>query len=167
MSSYGIGTVLHLRCTETQLVAFRVTCKTERSNCCYGKYTPSYQKETKSQFIVKMTWQDIVTLYTFLVYKYFCADMLKPLEILKVNHHRETDMDLIYQKEQTIPGSIQYSIKRYYTPNFIDSRRYRYDGISLPRKPPGKIIWNFATAAPATDIAKKKVATDVHRIAHR
>ncbi|MCW3113392.1 MAG: helix-turn-helix transcriptional regulator, partial [Segetibacter sp.] len=42
--------------------------------------------------------------------------MLKPLEILKVANQATIDpsLDLLFQKEQTIPGSIQYSIKRYY-----------------------------------------------------
>jgi AraC family transcriptional regulator len=43
--------------------------------------------------------------------------MLKPLDILRVSHHEnvDTSLDLLYQKEQNIPGSIQYSIKRFYT----------------------------------------------------
>lgn len=43
--------------------------------------------------------------------------MLKPLDILKVARHETIDasMDMLYSKEQHIPGSIQYSIKRYYT----------------------------------------------------
>lgn len=42
--------------------------------------------------------------------------MLKPLDILKIASHDVADpsMDLLYQKEQDIPGSFQYSIKRYY-----------------------------------------------------
>ncbi len=42
--------------------------------------------------------------------------MLKPLDILKVANQPTVDstLDLLFQKEQTIPNSIQYSIKRYY-----------------------------------------------------
>lgn len=42
--------------------------------------------------------------------------MLKPLEILKVANQTAIDssLDLLYEKEQSIPGSIQYSIKRYF-----------------------------------------------------
>src|SRR4051812_10934197 len=42
--------------------------------------------------------------------------MLKPLEILKVANQPEIDtsLDLLYQKDQNIPGSVQYSIKRFY-----------------------------------------------------
>jgi AraC family transcriptional regulator len=45
--------------------------------------------------------------------------MLKPLDILRVAHQDGIDplMDVLYEKEQNIPGSIQYSIKRYYTPD--------------------------------------------------
>lgn len=41
--------------------------------------------------------------------------MLKPPDILKVANQTNIDanMDLLYQKEQNIPGSIEYSIKRY------------------------------------------------------
>ncbi len=43
--------------------------------------------------------------------------MLKPLDILKVAHQETVDpsLDLLYSKEQHIPGSIHYSIKRYYS----------------------------------------------------
>jgi AraC family transcriptional regulator len=43
--------------------------------------------------------------------------MLKPLDILRVSHHEnvDTSLDFLYQKEQNIPGSIRYSIKRFYT----------------------------------------------------
>ena len=42
--------------------------------------------------------------------------MLKPLDILKIASQEMVDpsMDLLYHKEQNIPGSIQYSIKRYF-----------------------------------------------------
>ncbi len=42
--------------------------------------------------------------------------MLQVLDILKVAHRNgiEPSMDLLYQKEQNIPGSIQYNIRRYY-----------------------------------------------------
>jgi AraC family transcriptional regulator len=48
--------------------------------------------------------------------------MLKPLDILRVSHHEnvDTSLDLLYQKEQSIPGSIQYSIKRFYTSELTD-----------------------------------------------
>jgi AraC family transcriptional regulator len=48
--------------------------------------------------------------------------MLKPLDILRVSHHEnvDTSLDLLYQKEQNIPGSIQYSIKRFYTSELTD-----------------------------------------------
>lgn len=47
--------------------------------------------------------------------------MLKPLDILKVANQNAVDagMDLLYEKEQSIPGSLQYSIKRYYTPDAL------------------------------------------------
>lgn len=43
--------------------------------------------------------------------------ILKPLDILKVANQEtvDTSMDLLYSKEQHIPGSIQYTIKRYYS----------------------------------------------------
>jgi AraC-like DNA-binding protein len=49
--------------------------------------------------------------------------MLKPLDILRVAHQNTVDpsMDLLHSKEQRIPGSIQYSIKRYYAQNFTSS----------------------------------------------
>jgi len=42
--------------------------------------------------------------------------MSKVLDILKLAQRNgiETDMSVLYQKEQDIPGSIQYSIRRYY-----------------------------------------------------
>jgi AraC-like DNA-binding protein len=42
--------------------------------------------------------------------------MLKPLDILRVANQEtvDTSLDLLYCKEQHIPGSMQYSIKRYY-----------------------------------------------------
>ncbi len=42
--------------------------------------------------------------------------MLKPTDILKVANQITIDanIDLLYQREQNIPGSIEYSIKRYY-----------------------------------------------------
>jgi AraC family transcriptional regulator len=45
--------------------------------------------------------------------------MLKPLDILKIATQDIVDpsMDLLYHKEQNIPGSIRYSIKRYYAQN--------------------------------------------------
>jgi AraC family transcriptional regulator len=48
--------------------------------------------------------------------------MLKPLDILRVSHHEnvDTSLDLLYQKEQNIPGSIRYSIKRFYTSELTD-----------------------------------------------
>jgi AraC family transcriptional regulator len=48
--------------------------------------------------------------------------VLKPLDILRVSHQENVDtaMDLLYNKEQNIPGSIQYSIKRYYTPQLAE-----------------------------------------------
>lgn len=43
--------------------------------------------------------------------------MLKPLDILKIADYPTIDssMDVLFSKEQHIPGSIQYSIKRLYT----------------------------------------------------
>lgn len=42
--------------------------------------------------------------------------MIKPLDILRVSKHDEIDlMAVLFQKEQNIPGSIQYTIKRYYS----------------------------------------------------
>jgi AraC family transcriptional regulator len=45
------------------------------------------------------------------------AFMLKPLDILTIANFDsiDTSMDLLFEKEQHIPGSIQYSIKRYDT----------------------------------------------------
>ncbi len=42
--------------------------------------------------------------------------MMQALDILKVAHRNgiEPSMDLLHQKEQNIPGSIQYDIRRYY-----------------------------------------------------
>jgi len=42
--------------------------------------------------------------------------MIQALDILKVAHRNgiEPSMDVLYQKEQNIPGSIQYSIRRHY-----------------------------------------------------
>lgn len=42
--------------------------------------------------------------------------MVQVMDILKVSHHGgiEPGMDLLYEKGQDIPGSIQYSIRRYY-----------------------------------------------------
>ncbi|TDH26133.1 AraC family transcriptional regulator [Segetibacter sp. 3557_3] len=42
--------------------------------------------------------------------------MLKPLDILRLSNQQEIDplLDLLHEKEQHIPGSIQYSIKRYF-----------------------------------------------------
>ena len=42
--------------------------------------------------------------------------MLQVLDILKASHKSgiEPSMDLLYSKEQNIPGSVQYAIKRYY-----------------------------------------------------
>lgn len=39
--------------------------------------------------------------------------MLKPFDILRISNQPEIDpsMDLLYEKERHIPGSIQYSIK--------------------------------------------------------
>lgn len=47
--------------------------------------------------------------------------MLKPLDILKVANQPVVDssMELLHQKEQSIPGSLQYSIKRYYMPGML------------------------------------------------
>jgi AraC family transcriptional regulator len=47
--------------------------------------------------------------------------MLKALDILKIAHHDTVDpsLDLLFHKEQSIPGSIQYTIKRYYTHNTL------------------------------------------------
>ena len=47
--------------------------------------------------------------------------MLKPLHILKVANQPtiDPDLDMLYEKEQSIPGSIQYSMRRYYTPDTI------------------------------------------------
>ncbi|MFL9482375.1 helix-turn-helix domain-containing protein [Chitinophagaceae bacterium LWZ2-11] len=41
--------------------------------------------------------------------------MVQALDILKIAHRNEIDpeMELVYQKEQNIPGSIQYNIRRY------------------------------------------------------
>ena len=49
--------------------------------------------------------------------------MLKPLDILRIANQDmvDTSMDLLYQKEQNIPGSIQYSIKRYYSQHNLTS----------------------------------------------
>ncbi len=49
--------------------------------------------------------------------------MLKPLDILKIASHDLVDpsMDLLFQKEQNIPGSIQYSIKRYYAQHNLNA----------------------------------------------
>ncbi|MDB5249443.1 MAG: helix-turn-helix transcriptional regulator [Segetibacter sp.] len=49
--------------------------------------------------------------------------MLKPLDILKVANQTTVDasMDLLYEKEQNIPGSLQYSIRRYYSHNLMAS----------------------------------------------
>ena len=46
----------------------------------------------------------------------FLLTMLKPTDIFKVANQLTIDsnMDLLYQKDQNIPGSIEYSIKRYY-----------------------------------------------------
>lgn len=46
----------------------------------------------------------------------FLLTMLKPSDIFKVANQLTIDsnMDLLYQKDQNIPGSIEYSIKRYY-----------------------------------------------------
>lgn len=43
--------------------------------------------------------------------------MLKPLDILTIANRdaSHSSLDLLYQKDQHIPGSIQYSIKRYHT----------------------------------------------------
>lgn len=45
--------------------------------------------------------------------------MLQVLDILKISHKNgiEPSMDLLYQKEQNIPGSIQYNIRRFYAQN--------------------------------------------------
>lgn len=45
--------------------------------------------------------------------------MMQALDILKIAQRDGIDpnMDLLYQKEQNIPGSIQYDIRRYYTQN--------------------------------------------------
>ena len=42
--------------------------------------------------------------------------MMQALDILKTAYRSgiEPSMDLLYQKEQSIPGSINYSIRRYY-----------------------------------------------------
>ncbi len=47
--------------------------------------------------------------------------MLKPLDILKVANQPAADasMDLLYEKEQNIRGSLQYFIKRYYSHNLL------------------------------------------------
>jgi AraC-like DNA-binding protein len=49
--------------------------------------------------------------------------MIKPLDILRVAQHDTLDpaLDVLYQKEQNIPGSIKYSIKRYYTETSFNS----------------------------------------------
>jgi AraC family transcriptional regulator len=48
--------------------------------------------------------------------------MLKPLDILKAaNYSDASSMDLLHEREQNIPGSMQYSIKRYYTQLSITS----------------------------------------------
>ncbi len=48
---------------------------------------------------------------------YFCSAMLQLPDTLKVADQTAitSGMDLLYQKDQNIPGSIEYSIKRYYT----------------------------------------------------
>ena len=45
--------------------------------------------------------------------------MLQALDILKISHKNgiEPSMDLLYRKEQNIPGSIQYNIRRFYAQN--------------------------------------------------
>ncbi|HEX8356430.1 MAG TPA: AraC family transcriptional regulator [Segetibacter sp.] len=46
--------------------------------------------------------------------------MLKPLDLLKVaSNDFDGSMDLLYQKEQHIPGSIQYTVKRFQTPDSL------------------------------------------------
>ena len=42
--------------------------------------------------------------------------MMQAMDILKVAHRNgiEPSMDILYQKEQNIPGSIQYNVRRYY-----------------------------------------------------
>lgn len=49
--------------------------------------------------------------------------MLKPLDILKVVNQSTVDaeLDLLFEKEQNIPGAIQYTIKRYYSEHPIAS----------------------------------------------
>jgi AraC-like DNA-binding protein len=61
--------------------------------------------------------------------------MLKPLDIFKVanQHLVDSSMDILYVKEQHIPGSIQYSIKRYHSPSPLASEDtgmmvYHYTG---------------------------------------
>ncbi len=42
--------------------------------------------------------------------------MIKPLDILRVSKHDDVDaLDILFEREQGVPGSIQYTMKRYLT----------------------------------------------------
>ncbi len=63
--------------------------------------------------------------------------MLKPLDILRVSNLQvDPSMDLLFEKEQHIPGSIQYSIKRFYVKQWVaeDTGMMVYHYHSRPEK---------------------------------
>src|SRR5205809_6454313 len=62
-----------------------------------------------------MGYQVKVTVHLF--FRYFCHCMTQVTDILKVAYKSATQplLDMFYEKEQHIPGSIHYTITRYYT----------------------------------------------------
>ncbi|HEX8461807.1 MAG TPA: AraC family transcriptional regulator, partial [Segetibacter sp.] len=62
--------------------------------------------------------------------------MIKTLDILRVGQPETIEsLDLLFQKEQNIPDSIQYTIKRYYSQQ------------PLPREDTGMMVYHYNSAS--------------------
>ena len=79
--------------------------------------------------------------------------MVQVMDILKVSHRGgiEPSMDLLFEKSQNIPGSIQYNIKRYYAQH------------SWVAEDTGMMVYHYNTKKPAENYLELRYCTTGNR----